>query len=242
MKLRIAALIVSGLAAAPAAALTVLTEENAPLNFTEGGKLTGASTAVVVELGKRAGVPLDISLIGWDEAYRRAQSGKDTCVYSTARLPARERLFQWIGPIGTNRWAVYGRPDFAGTVAKLDDLKKYRLGGIKTDAKVLYLKEMSVVNILEWGSEREIGSKLGLPRTNADYIDLWISSVGAAPRVAKAANLPEVKLVYVFREHPVYLACSPQVPKDTVAKLAQAMESMTKDGSAAKLAEPFAGK
>ena len=242
MKLRLAVLVAALAAAAPAAALTVLTEENPPLNFTEGGKITGAATAVVTEMGKRAGVPLTISLSGWDEAYRRAQSGLDTCLYSTARLPARERLFQWVGPIATNRWAVYGRPDFAGTVAKLDDLKKYRLGGVKTDAKVLFLKEMSVVNILEWGSEAEIAPKLGLPRTNADYIDLWISSVGAAPRVATAAKLPDVKLVYVFRELPAYLACSPQVPKDTIAKLTQAIEAMTKDGTAAKLVEGFAGK
>jgi polar amino acid transport system substrate-binding protein len=242
MKLRIAVLVAALAVAAPAAALTVLTEENPPLNFSEGGRITGAATAVVAEMGKRAGVPLAISMSGWDEAYRRAQSGRDTCVYSTARLPPRERLFQWVGPIATNRWAVYGRPDFAGTVSKLDDLKKYRLGGVKTDAKVSYLKEMSVVNILEWGSEREIAPKLGLPKSSADYIDLWISSVGAAPRIAKAANVPDVKLVYVFREHPVYLACSPQVPKDTIAKLTQAIEAMTKDGSAAKLAEGFAGR
>ncbi len=43
--------------ASPAHALTFLTEENPPLNFTRDGKLTGVSVFVLQELAKRAGIP-----------------------------------------------------------------------------------------------------------------------------------------------------------------------------------------
>ena len=41
--------------AAPAAhAVTLVTEENPPFNYTEGGKVVGLSTEIVAELGKRS--------------------------------------------------------------------------------------------------------------------------------------------------------------------------------------------
>ncbi len=40
----------------PSRALTLLTEENPPLNYTEKGKLTGMATEVVAEMAKRAGM------------------------------------------------------------------------------------------------------------------------------------------------------------------------------------------
>ena len=77
-----------------------------------------------------------------------AQAGRDHCVYSTARLPARENQFQWVGPIAFNRWGVFARKDFAGKIGALDDLKPHRIGAVTFDAKADYLKENSVVNLL----------------------------------------------------------------------------------------------
>lgn len=79
------------LAPQPALALKVLTEENPPLNYTENKKLTGMATEVVQEMGKRAKTELDFEVIAWSKAYERAQADKETCLYSTARLPNRER-------------------------------------------------------------------------------------------------------------------------------------------------------
>src|SRR5215831_7671567 len=92
--------------ALPTHALTLVTEENPPFNYTEQGKVVGLSTEIMSELGKRSGVPLQIKSMLWEQAYLAAQRDKDTCVYSTARLENRERLFTWIGPIATNQWVL----------------------------------------------------------------------------------------------------------------------------------------
>ena len=59
MTLRLRLLIALLLAATwrDGAALTLLTEENPPFNYTENGKLTGLVTDLVVETVKRANVP-----------------------------------------------------------------------------------------------------------------------------------------------------------------------------------------
>src|SRR5215470_11626060 len=101
--------------AAPAAhALTLVTEENPPFNYTEQGKVAGLSTEIVAELGKRSGIPLQIQSMPWEKAYIAAQRDKETCIYSTARLENRERIFFWIGPIATNQWVLIGKSNFAG--------------------------------------------------------------------------------------------------------------------------------
>src|SRR5262245_7214082 len=96
-------LVALGLATTAAHALTLVTEENPPFNYTEQGKVVGLSTEIMSELGKRSGIPLQIKSMPWEQAYIAAQRDKDTCVYSTARLENRERLFTWVGPIATNQ-------------------------------------------------------------------------------------------------------------------------------------------
>ena len=44
-------------------AVTFLTEENPPLNFTVEGKLVGTSTAVVREMARRTALPAEIRVV-----------------------------------------------------------------------------------------------------------------------------------------------------------------------------------
>src|SRR5262245_12977020 len=113
---------VTAMVAAHACALTLLTEENPPFNYTDKGKLVGSGADVVAEMVKRANLSATTEVLPWDKAYVRAQGARETCLFSTARLENRERQFVWVGPIGTNVWAVFGRSDFAASVKSLDDL------------------------------------------------------------------------------------------------------------------------
>src|SRR3970282_161578 len=96
------------IASQPALALKLLTEENPPLNYTEGKKLTGMGTEVVQEMGKRAKIKLDFEVMAWNKAYEKAQADKETCLYSTARLPNRENAFKGVRPIAVHKWGSFG--------------------------------------------------------------------------------------------------------------------------------------
>ena len=241
MRLRTALTFIAAVVAVPAHALTFLTEENPPLNYTEGGRITGYATDVVNEIGRRARVPVKLEVMPWSKAFVAAQAGRDTCVYATARLENRENLFQWVGPIAFNRWAVYARGDFAGEIKSLDDLKPHRIGAVTFDAKGDYLKAKSVVNLLLVDDDRENPARLALPKTDANYIDLWVTSLNGARKTAGKAT-PDIKLVYVIRDVPSWLACSPYVPKDVVGRLTGALASMNKDGTMLKIAGRYEGK
>ena len=76
-----------GVLASPSVqSVTLLTEENPPFNYTEFGKLTGIATEIVLETVRRSGLPMKIEVLPWDDAYKRAQAQRETCLFATARL------------------------------------------------------------------------------------------------------------------------------------------------------------
>lgn len=227
------------LAPQPALALKLLTEENPPLNYTEGKKLTGMATEVVQEMGKRAKMKLDFEVMAWNKAYEKAQADKETCLYSTARLPNRENAFKWVGPIAANKWGLFALGGFTPTIKSLADARPFRIGGVVRDAKTEHLKQNGVTNIFEVEDDRLNPGKLTLNRKEAQKIDLWITSVATAKQVAARAKVKDIKLVFAVREAESYLACSPRTSAATLKALADALDGMKKDGSYGKITASY---
>lgn len=236
-----AAGLVAGLliASQPALALKLLTEENPPLNYTEGKKLTGMGTEVVQEMGKRAKVKLDFEVMAWSKAYEKAQADKETCLYSTARLANRENAFKWVGPIAVNKWALFALDGFKQEIKSLNDAKPFRIGGVSRDAKTEFLRQWGLTNIIEVEDDKLNPGKLTLNRKENQKIDLWITSAASAKQVAERAKVPALKLVYTVREEESFLACSPRTSADTLKALAAALDGMKKDGTYAKIIKAY---
>ena len=221
----------------PVHAVNFLTEDNPPLNFTRDGKLDGISTAVIVEMARRAGVPAQTSLISWSEAYSRAQVEADACVYSTARLNSRNNLFQWIGPIARGYWSAFALDGFNEKITKVDDLKAFRIGIVR-DARADYLRERNFTKLLEVDRDRDNPAKLTLERNKPGGIDLWVTQGYTARDVAREAGVPGVKEVCsAIMSQDYWLACNPQMPRETVRALSNALNEMKRDGSHRKLTE-----
>jgi polar amino acid transport system substrate-binding protein len=227
------------LGAQPALALKLFTEENPPLNYTENKKLTGMATEVVQEMGRRAKITLDTEVMAWDKAYEKTQADKETCLYSTARLSNRENIFKWVGPIAVNKWGLFALADFKAPIKSLTDVRPFRVGGVERDAKTEYLKQSGVTNISGETDDRLNPAKLTLNRKETGKIDLWITSVATARKVAEQAKVSNLKLVLVVREAESYLACSPRTNAATLKALADALDGMKKDGSFEKIVKRY---
>lgn len=221
--------------AAQAQSITFLTEQNPPFNFAQDGKPAGISTDVVNEMIKRAGVKASFEILPWDKAYLRAQTDKETCLYSTARLENRETLFSWIGPIATNRWVLVAKGDFPGTIKSDADARKYKIGAVRSDAKVEFLRAKAITNIFESDSEAQIPPKLFLKKDDPARIDLWVSSLYAYKAVAEKAKVASVKAVYTVGGQELFLACNPRTSGEAFKRLRAAEQSMRKDGALDRL-------
>ena len=208
-----------------AGALELLTEQNPPFNYLANGVPAGPSTAVVQEMARRAAVPAKISLTAWQTAYARARDGDDACVYSTARIPARFDLFQWVGPIARGEYGAFGLPSFSGTPKRVDDLKAFRIG-VANDARAQYLRSRGFTNLVTFDDDREIPKQLG------NTVDLWVTQALRAQETARSAGVSDLKPVFaaiLVQEY--WLACGKKVPEETVSKLSESLREMIKDGT-----------
>jgi polar amino acid transport system substrate-binding protein len=235
--LRAAAWMTVAMLAAPAVALDITTEDNAPFNYADGQRITGISTEIVMEMGKRAKVPMNIQLTPWARAYQAALNSANHCVYSAARLPEREALFKWVGPIATNKWALFAKSDFNKPINTLEDAKVYRIGGVNTDAKSLYLKSLGFTNFELVGDDN-----LNLVKLMTGRIDLWVAGLYRVKELSAEGGVKNVKPVFVVREVDYFLACNPKTPDATIKALSNALQSLQKEGHVKAVTDRYASR
>ena len=231
IKLLCAGMLVSSYAWAD---LVLTTEDAPPTNFTtDGGKtITGSATEQVQEMMKRAGIKYTNTLYPWQRAIDMAEKEKDTCVYSTTRTEAREKKFQWVGPVAPNDWVLFALADSKIELKALEDAKKYKVGGYRGDAVALYLEEQ------KFKLDNATNDDQSLKKLQAGAIDLWATGILAGPWTAKKGNA-KIKPVLNFKKTELYLACNLGVAKETIDKLNATLQAMDKDGTRAKIDQKY---
>lgn len=210
------------------AGLRLLSEEFPPINFTDAGRPSGLAVEVVQAVLHRLGQQLPIEFLPWARAYREAQGRQPVALFSAARIPEREKLFQWVGPIVTFYSSFYARAG-AERLKRLDDARQ----------------SGDVLVVRDWYTAQQLASEgfhnlryvtdptQGLRMLLAGRADLFaserISMRGAlAAAGVEASSLEEV---YTFASSDGYIAFSPGTPKRVVAAWQRAIDAMKADGS-----------
>lgn len=89
----------------------LFTEASPPYSYGTGHDTTrrvvGSSVDVVNEIQARNGYVNKINLTTWTDAYTHPQYLPNSAVFTTARTPSRESMFQWVGPICNFRAFFY---------------------------------------------------------------------------------------------------------------------------------------
>lgn len=238
-QLALAALLAALCTAAPARPpaaprLYLATEASPPSSMLEGGKLTGIATDKVRELMARAGAGYTIELLPWKRAYTAALERPDACVFSTTRLPAREHLFKWVGPLDEAQWVLMGRAGRDYGLHSLEDARRYRIGTYNGDARDQYLRERGFA-VDPAPNDLINPRKLLLGR-----IDLWAASLRNGSTVlAEHGWAGQIVPVLVFSRVQVYLACNPAVPDALVARLNAILADMARDGSQRRIERSY---
>jgi len=91
--------------------IQLFTEVSPPYNFQTGlgiyRQVVGSSVEIVNEIQKRNGYVNKINVSTWIDAYSLPQYLPNSAVFTIARTPEREKKFQWVGPISTNKTYFY---------------------------------------------------------------------------------------------------------------------------------------
>jgi polar amino acid transport system substrate-binding protein len=222
--------------------LTILTEHAPPTSMLDNGNIDGAGNVIgsgsdkVREAMARAGVAYTMEIQPWKRAYTAALERPGTCVFSTTRLPGRERLFKWVGPTDGADWVLLGRAGRDYAVKRLDDARALRIGTYNGDARDAYL--------------RDLGFKVDPAQTDVlnprklleGRIDLWAAGMRRGSTMLEQNGWAgQIVPVLVFKQVDVYLACHRSVPDALVEKLNAALAAMQRDGTVRRIDRKYEG-
>jgi polar amino acid transport system substrate-binding protein len=217
---------------APDYRVVLLTENFPPYNMASNGKnfarednLHGIAVDILREMFKRAGIDYSMTLrFPWERIYKLALEKPGYGVFVTARLPEREALFKWVGPIGPDDWVLLGRSDSTITLDSLEDARQYSVGAYKGDAIADHLQQQGLQPVTA------LRDQLNAKKLMAGQIDLWATGDPAGRYLAKQAGVSGLKTILRFDSAELYLALNKEVPDEVVQKLQAELDQMRGEG------------
>src|SRR3546814_5831470 len=104
-------------------------------NFAQDENINCIAVDIVREIFKLADISYSLTLrFPWERIYKLALDNPGYGVFVTARLPEREKLFKWVGPIGPDDWIMLAKADSKISLDSLEQARQYRIGVYKGDA------------------------------------------------------------------------------------------------------------
>ncbi len=213
------------------ARLTLLTEEYPPLNYQEEGRASGVAIDLLGETLERLGTGQsvdDVQFLSWPDAYNRTLVEADTVLFATERLPERENLFKWAGPISPERAVLYGLRERNITIASAVDLPRYRIAVVRHDAAFQKLLDLGVP-----------ASALRVAEDQADLV-AWLDAgevdlfaYGEQPgrwlAVRAGQNPLRLRSAFTLAEYESYFAFNRNTSDETVARFQAALDRLSVD-------------
>ncbi|MBD8270454.1 substrate-binding periplasmic protein [Pseudomonas fluorescens] len=212
--------------------LVLLTENFPPYNMAKNGKnfardenIEGIAVDIMRETFRRAGISYNLTLrFPWERIYKLALEKPGYGVFVMARLPDREALFKWVGPIGPDDWVLLAKADSKIQLDGLEQARRYRIGAYKGDAIAESLDKQGLKPIVAL-RDQDNAQKL-----MEGQIDLWATGDPAGRYLARQVGVNGLKTVLRFNSAQLYLALNRDVPDEVVARLQAALDELRKEG------------
>jgi polar amino acid transport system substrate-binding protein len=227
--------LLSSAASADTPQLQFLTHEFPPFNFSQNGEVAGLAADVVRELQRRNDMHATFTVVPFVRGYMTARTTPNVVLFFVTRDPDREKLFQWVGPIG-NVSASFFAPN--GSAIKIDSL---------TDAKRVpaiivqngshpeqVLHKLGFTNIRDVNSSRDAIRMLLLPE-NKNALALLTGVV--VPDTLTQLGLPAdgVQPIYTLDKLQAYIAVSNGTSPSVARDFQKALDDMKRDGTFAAI-------
>jgi len=114
--------------------INIVTEHLPPFQIVENNSVTGYATEIINETLSHTNLTSSIKGYPWTRAYNMALNNKNTCIYSIARTPNREDLFQWVGEITyTDSYFIGLKSRTDIKISSVEDAKQYKVAVIRDD-------------------------------------------------------------------------------------------------------------
>jgi polar amino acid transport system substrate-binding protein len=127
--------------------ITCLTEHYPPFNFEHEGGIYGVSVDMLAGLMEKIGLSsgdISIEVDEWDVMYQRTLNDENTMLFSTIRIPERENLFKWVGPIAPQKDVIITLASHQIEISNVSELAAYQTGVIQGYSNIQQLLDAGV--------------------------------------------------------------------------------------------------
>ncbi len=220
--------------------LTVLTAEWPPYVIEEDGKTSGIATEIVQVMLEKAGIETQIEVYPFARAYKMASENPNKMLYPVIRMPLREPLFKWVGPIFRIKSVLHKLKKRTDIVLNsLDDAKKYRINTTRKAAGHEFLLKHGFED--QKNLEAVNSNELSVKRLFAGRVDLEASVDLNFMYVAKQLGFSysDVEQALVLFESEVCVVFSHSTHDETVNRVREAFEQSKADGTVDAVIEKY---
>jgi polar amino acid transport system substrate-binding protein len=227
--------IMLSLAAAPVAAADIVhftTEDYPPYNYRVGSEIRGAGYDQVLLMMKEINVPYTIEMMPWARAIALAESEARHCVFTTAHIPERDKLFKWVEPIAVGRNFMVSHKSSGIKVRNIEEAKSFIVGTQRNDYTQTLLENEGFPKI-----DLATDLKLTLKKLVTKRIDLMPISEQHFIKLQETGEALEAQ--FLFSEQKFAIACNANFPDDLLARMQGALDKLIADGTQATIFETY---
>lgn len=200
-----------------------------PLVYAEEGKLWGVALEVVSEIQKLVGDDSELKETPWLRAYEQTQKGPMQAIFAIVRIPERENLFKWVGPVFEEGDYFFKRKGSFTEVNSLEDAKRVqriavRKGGYTHQTLTARgFANLDVGPTYDSSYKKLVDGRVNLVLMGERTYYYMVKKAGINPDFFERTN-------FKFAESGAWLAFSPDVPDETIEKWQKALDTLKANG------------
>lgn len=203
--------------------MTYTTEEYFPTNYMSDGEVQGLSVDILKLIWQNLALKeQNIYIYPWARAYRNMLNQDNLVLFSMARTPQRNDLFQWACPIETSRYALYALKVHKIKITSAEQLLSYHIGTVRSDGSEQVLRD-------ELGSKILLSSNASMAANlNKAYqkrVDLIVYNQYAADKMFRhyGHDPADFEVVFSLKEMPSCFAFSKNIAPALVSQFQGAL-------------------
>lgn len=207
-----------------------------PLVYAEDGKLWGVAPEVVEEIQKLVGDDSELKAAPWLRAYEQTQKAPMHAIFAIVRIPKRENLFKWVGPVFGEGDYFFKRKGSAIQVNSLEDAKNVERIAVRKDGYTHQTLTAAGFTNLDVSPSYDSSYR----KLDEGRVDLVLMGERTYYYMVKKAGLEPAnfeRTKYMFAKSAAWLAFSPDVPDEIVAKWQKALDTLKANGTYARIME-----
>jgi polar amino acid transport system substrate-binding protein len=216
--------------AALAEAITMQAIVYPPLVYEENGEVYGVAPEVVRAIQAELGDTNPLVVMPWLRAYELTKSGNRHALVAIVRIPEREKLFKWVGPVFSEGDYFFQKRGANLNIRTLDDARRAARIAVRRDGYTHQALQAEGFVNLDVGPSYESSYK----KLVQGRVDLVLMGERTYYYMVKQAGLDPNDIErtdYEFARSSAWLAFSRDIPDETIARWQEALDKLKADGT-----------